>query len=36
MREDDTIDRLSRSRRQTMRIEPLDDHLVVEPTDDDH
>jgi chaperonin GroES len=36
MLEDDTIGRLSRSQRQTMRIEPLDDHLVIEPTDDDH
>ena len=34
--EDDTLDRLSRSERQTARIEPLDDHLVIEPTDDDH
>jgi co-chaperonin GroES (HSP10) len=34
--EDDTLDRLSRSERQTARIEPLDDHLVVEPTDEDH
>jgi co-chaperonin GroES (HSP10) len=36
MLEDDTLDRLSRSERPTTRIEPLDDHLVVEPTDDDH
>jgi chaperonin GroES len=34
--EDDTLDRLSRSERQTARIEPLDDHVVIEPTDDDH
>jgi co-chaperonin GroES (HSP10) len=34
--EDDTLDRLTRSERQTARVEPLDDHLVIEPTDDDH
>jgi chaperonin GroES len=34
--EDDTLDRLRRSQRQTARIEPLDDHLVIEPTDEDH
>jgi co-chaperonin GroES (HSP10) len=34
--EDDTLDRLSRSDRETVRIEPLDDHLVIEPSDEDH
>ncbi len=36
MLEDDTLDRLSRAERPTTRIEPLDDHLVVEPSDEDH
>src|SRR4051794_38282234 len=35
--DDDTLDRLWRSAdRSPIQIEPLDDHLVVEPSDDAH
>jgi co-chaperonin GroES (HSP10) len=35
--DDDTLDRLWRSaERSSVQIEPLDDHLVVEPSDDAH
>jgi co-chaperonin GroES (HSP10) len=36
MLEDDTLDRLNRSGREPLKLEPLDDHLVIEPTDDEH
>ena|ERR1700754_857487 len=32
--EDDTIDRLWRAEPSGTHIEPLDDHLVIEPSDD--
>jgi co-chaperonin GroES (HSP10) len=35
--DDDTLDRLWRSAdRPAIQIEPLDDHIVVEPSDDAH
>jgi len=36
-RDDDTLDRLHRAAdRPRVHIEPLDDHVVVEPSDDAH
>jgi co-chaperonin GroES (HSP10) len=34
--EDDTLDRLGRSAPPASQLEPLDDNLVLEPSDDTH
>ncbi len=34
--DDDTLHRLERSERPSVHIDPLDDHLTVEPTSDEH
>jgi chaperonin GroES len=34
--EDDTLHRLRRAGDARVRLEPLDDNLLVEPTDEDH
>ncbi len=36
MLDDDTLDRLGRAARPVVQIDPLDDHLTVEPTSDEH
>jgi co-chaperonin GroES (HSP10) len=36
MLDDDTFDRLGHAERPSMQIDPLDDHLTVEPTSDEH
>jgi chaperonin GroES len=36
MLEDDILDRLGRARRDGPRVEPLDDHLLIEPSEEAH
>ncbi len=36
MLDDDTLHRLGHAERPSMQIDPLDDHLTVEPTSDEH
>jgi co-chaperonin GroES (HSP10) len=36
MLDDDTLDRLGRAARPVVQIDPLDDHLTIEPTSDEH
>jgi co-chaperonin GroES (HSP10) len=34
--EDDTVDRVHRAPRGSAQVEPLDDYLVIEPSDETH
>jgi chaperonin GroES len=34
--DDDTLHRLTRAERPAARIDPLDDHVTIEPTSDEH
>jgi co-chaperonin GroES (HSP10) len=36
MLDDDTLHRLGHAERPSVQIDPLDDHLTVEPTSDEH
>ena len=36
MLDDDTFHRLGHAERPSMQIDPLDDHLTIEPTSDEH